>query len=371
MRLFRLVVLAFFLSTTSGCAYLTARSDGVAEKIDTLVEQQQYGRVQQILASVPASHPDYSHLSALPGEIEKLAETYQQQALIEGKRLEQQGQWLLARERYQQALRKLPDSEKLKAAQQALQLKQSAKEAALEFDLMMARGEWLKHNLVIQRELARITPSNWFREGRYEGVLREAKRLAEELGRHGARALEQGDLPRADRVSNLALQLYPGPAIEEIRQALVREQQALAQEQQALADQQRQSQEADQQRKQQAIVQSQKDVRQTIRASLQHALGQNSLSEALLIANQLEQLGELNTEEQQLMQQLARLVQQQVESDMNLGIEHYGQGDYQEAITLWRNVLALEPGNEQAADRIERAERILEKLQRLRDEKSK
>lgn len=370
MRVTRLVVLMCIISTTAGCANLTARSSTVAEKIDQLVEQQRYGRALQILEKVADDHPDYARLQTVEDEIRKLAASLQQQAIVEGKRLEHQGKWLLARERYEQALKKIPDSKKLRTLQRALLLKQNARVAELEFTLMMARGAWLKDNLVVQQELDRIAPGNWFKDSRYEDALNEARHLARELTQHAAQALKRGDLKRADVVSDLAMALYANPKSEAVRKELIQQQQKLAMQKKTQEERARRTQKAVQHRKQQAIVKSQKDVRQTLRASLQHALDQGQLSEAILIANQLRLQGKLDTEEQQLVQQLALLVNQQIESDMSRGIEHYGEGDYSAAIKRWRNVLELAPDNQQAAERIERATRILEKLQRLRDEKA-
>lgn len=345
MRQLKLVALLILITISSGCAYLDVRSPNVPEKIDELIAEQQYGRAQAILSSISASHPDYSQLPLLREETDKQAMLYEQQVLAEGKELEQQGKWYLAKKHYEHSLKNLPDSVKLQAAQQSLHLKQVAKVAALEFDLLVAQGEWLKRKLAIQQALSLLTSSSWFRTNRYEAMQKKAGQVAGELGRRGKFELEQKNLVRAAQAFNLAMELRPSPAIEEANKVLVL-------------------------KRQQAIIQSRKHMQKKLLNSLQKALDQNQLSEAPHFVTQLKLLGKLGAEEEQLIQQLESLIHKQVQEDIDLGIEHYGQGRYQQAIVAWQNVLALEPGNEQAGGHIERAKRILEKLQRLREGKA-
>ncbi len=365
MKQLKLVALLFAV-TNSGCAYLDARSSNVPEKIDALVAEQQYGRAQAILVRVAESHADYARLSLLHEETVKQAMLYEQQALVAAKNLEQQGDWYQAKKYYQQALSNLPESEKLQAAQQALRLKQVVKVAALEFDLLVAQGEWLRRKLAIQQALFPLTPGSWFKTNRYEALRKNVRQLAGELSRRGKLELEleleQGSLVRADHALNLALALHPSTEIEAALKVL-----ALKRE--TLANEWRQSRQADTQKRQQAIIKSRMHMRGKLQDALALALDKNRLSESLNIVTQLKLLGELSAEEKQRIQQLKLLISKQVEKEINLGIKRYGQGQYKQAIFSWRNALALEPGNEQAVAHIERAERILEKLQRLREEK--
>ncbi len=352
MNRFKLVILAIFIGISPGCAYLDARSSNLVEKIDALVVAQQYGHAREVLSRVSASHSDYPQVAALRKDIDKQAAAYEQLVLIKGENLEQQGQWYLAKREYRQALKNLPDSAKLKAVDQALSRKQEKRVAELELDLLIAQGEWLKQNLVIQKELALITPGNWLKESRRETLQKKSEKLAEELGREGKLAVERGELQRADQVLNAAMQLHPGAAIEETKKALVKKQETMASKQQ------------------QSRIQSQKYMRKKLLASMQQAMDQNQLSRASLYVTRLRLLGKLNVKEQQLAQQLELRVHKQVEDNMAQGVEYYGLGQYKQAISSWQSVLELEPDNEQAAEHIERAERILEKLQRLREDKA-
>lgn len=352
MKPLTLVVLLIFVSLSAGCAYLDARSSDPLTKIDGLMKAQQYGYAREVIAKVPETHPDYPQVVSLRKELDQQAIAYEQSVLSDGKTLEQQGQWYQAQKRYRQALQRLPESEKLTAAAQMLELKQKSRVETLEVDLLLTQGEWLKQNLVIRNELALIASTNWLKESQRAELQKRSRKLAAELGRHGRIALEQGALARAEQLLSFAMQLHPSESIEEAQHELVKQQQAIA-------DKQRQS-----------IIQSRKFMRKKLVTSLQQAIEENQLSEASLFVTRIKLMGTLNEKEQQLVQQLASLVQKQVADDMTQGVELYGQGKYQQAIEVWRHVLTLEPDNAQAPAHIERAERILEKLQRLREDKA-
>ncbi len=351
MNRLKLVALAIFIGISPGCVYLDARSFNLLERVDALVATQQYERAKVILSNVSTSHPDYPQVPALSKDIDKQAAAYEQLVLIKGEKLEQQGQWYLAQREYQQALKNLPESAKLQAVDQALELKRENRVEVLELDLLISQGELLKQNLAIQEEISLITPSSWLKESRREALQKESKNLADELGRHGKLALERGELQRAAQVLEVAIQLHSSPAIEKTREALVKKQKAVANQQQ------------------QSRTQSRKYMRNKLFASLQQAMDQNQLGKASLFVTRLKLLGKLNVKEQQLAQQLELRVHKQVEDGMTQGVEYYGQGQYQQAIASWQSVLELEPDNKLAAEHIERAERILEKLQRLREDK--
>jgi len=351
MSRLKLIVLLVLVSLSSGCAYLGVRSSNPLAKVDALVKTQQYGYAREVIAKAPQSHPDYSQLLLLSEKIDQQAATYEKLMLTQGKKLEQAGQWYQAQKKYRQALKHLPESEKLQAAEQAVRLKKNERASELEIDLLIVQGEWLKQNLVIRDELAMISATNWFKESQRANLQKRSRKLAAELGRQGRLALERGALARADQILLFAMELHPSEAIEEAKNGLLKQQQAIADKQQ------------------QSIIQSRKFMRKKLVTSLQQAIADNQLSEASLFVTRLKLLGKLDEKEQQMEQQLGALVRKQVTEDMTQGVEFYGQGQYQQAISIWQRVLTLEADNEQASAHIERAERILEKLQRLREDK--
>lgn len=355
MRDFGRFALILLLVVNSGCAFIASRSDDAHQKVELLIEAQNFGQAQAILALVSESHPDYQRLSALQQESETLAAQYEQQVMREGWVLKEEGKWFQAQEHYRQGLANLPHSETLRNAMETLNLRRENRVAVLELDMLVSRGEWLAQNRVINDELALLTPSSWFSKSRYEEQQKEALKVAQKLSEQGAAALLRGELDRAEQVLSLSDRLN---ASEQVKAQL------------ATIDEQRSAEKLRaQKREQQLEDKRQKFARMVMLGSFKNALNKNRLNQATLIARQLKQQGNVTAEGQQLIARLDRAVQQQIDKDLEVGVDHYGKGDYQQAIAAWQNVLELESGNQQALEHIARAERILGNLQRLREEK--
>ncbi|MCF6322897.1 MAG: hypothetical protein L3J89_01000 [Gammaproteobacteria bacterium] len=358
MKSAKLVFLIFLVIFSQGCAYINARSPNVLDKVDFLVEKDRYAQAKMVLSHVPESHADYSSVSALIAGIDKQAIVYEQQILEEGRALEKTGEWYRAKQYYQTALNNIPDSEKINSAFQSLHFKQYTRVDALELDLLVLKAEWLSNTISIQKELALITPGNWLKESRWKRDKEKSEKIAELLAERGRVALEQDDFSNAEKLLSLAWELNPAPMIGELKQAVEEGQQLLVKQQ---AENER--------RQQQVVIESRRKMREILNVSLLESIENHDLTKALDYVGRLKLLGNLNESEVALSQELNLLLDKQVKESIALGVEHYGLGRYMEAIGAWKNALALAPDNKQALEHIGRAERILEKLQRLRDSK--
>ncbi len=362
MKSTKLVFLILLVIFSQGCAYINARSSNVLEKVNFLVEEDRYEKAQAVLSHVPESHTDYSSVSGLIARIDKQAIVYEQQILEEGRALEKVGEWYRAKQYYQTALKNIPDSEKINSAFQALHFKQDTRVDALELDLLVLQAKWLSNTISIQKELALITPGSWLKESRWRRDKEKSKKIAESLAERGRVALEQDDFFNAEKLLSLASQLNPSPMI-------VESQLLLAKQQQEIKNEKLQSQAENERRQQQVVIESRRKMREILNVSLLEAIDNHDLTKALDYVVRLKLLGNLNESEIALSHELNLLLDKQVKESIALGVEHYGLGLYMKAIGAWENALALAPDNEQALEHIGRAERILEKLQRLRDSK--
>ncbi|HIG41408.1 MAG: hypothetical protein ABGY96_02730 [bacterium] len=327
----------------SGCTNLQVSRSPDLEKIARLVEQQQFGEALAMIPRVEESAPDFAEWETLRKSVGKKATAYRKNVIREGKELERQGEWYQALKHYQQALNNLYENRRIQAAHDKLQRETGASIDALEVELLIAKGQWLKQQLIVQTKLFPLLSEKQFKVVRHEVVREEAIQVSVALGVVGKRAVRQGEYTLAEETLDLSLDLHPDPSIEATRKALTSE-------------------------KQRVIVKKAQSAQRALSVSLQEALNQRQLGEASDIAIQLKKRGTPSKEEQQLIQQLNRDIRKQVEEDLDLGADHYSRGEYTEAVAAWNKVLALEPDNTEAAIRNERAKRILEKLRQLSEE---
>jgi tetratricopeptide (TPR) repeat protein len=101
-------------------------------------------------------------------------------------------------------------------------------------------------------------------------------------------------------------------------------------------------------------------------AEFRKACQEKDFVEARQLMAQLEKQGVDTPEFQKLSKQLATDVAAHVRHLTKIGVVHYSQQQYDEALTVWKQAQALDPKNEQLAARIRRATRVTEKLQNLR-----
>ncbi|MGM0595204.1 MAG: hypothetical protein ACQETD_11785, partial [Pseudomonadota bacterium] len=69
---------------------------------------------------------------------------------------------------------------------------------------------------------------------------------------------------------------------------------------------------------------------------------------------------------QNLQQRLKKASNEEAAKHFELGVSAYSRGQFEKAAGHWRQTLALQPDNKQAQEHLERAERVLKKLEELK-----
>lgn len=351
-------LLPLLILLQSGCTLLTSFSKGEAQ-IDQWVQEKEYGRALKVLGRVDPKDPDYLEAAARRRQVEALAAGYEHDVRQRNNRLLQQGKWAEALDSYDEALRRLPESAVLKDGLARLHRQQAQELETLELKRLTDQGNWLTQTLPTYRQMAQVDPRNPTAQNRLEKKRREAEMLADELALHGNRSLANNQLAQAERLLTLAAELSDAPAIGESLKKL-RQQQALAARQEANERQRRQERARAAERKRQRSIDTllgkfnQAFEEQQYDAARQHlqALADNNL-----------ETGRYRT----LQQRLNRAIDQEASRQFESGVNAYSRGQFEQAAGHWRQVLALQPQNKQAQEHLQRAERVLEKLQQLKE----
>lgn len=348
----RALAIALLFLQLGGCAYITAVREDVVEQVDRMVERERYGRALATIDYIKPEHPDYVELMRRRKEIARQAEAYEKKALARGERLMEENQWEAALDVYDKALRRLPDSLPLQQAMQRFRDHQDRQIDDLKLELLLARGRWLEETLELQEAITRIDPESWRAEWAYDAKRQEAADLGEQLGKLGRVALEEDHLEVALRTLPLAARLAPTEENLEARARLQRVE----------AEQSRRAREA------RARTQKRQAARQLQVALVRYreAFEAGELVEARRQMAEMERLAPKDPRVMEQRQALQAAVEQAVRQGMEQGNSLYGRSLFQEAIAAWNRVLQLDPGNEQARANLERARKVLERLEELR-----
>ncbi len=338
----RLTVLLVALQL-GGCAYIAAVGGHLDQQVDTWVAQQDYGEALAALSYVKPSNPDYKRLMAKRAAIETMARRYARHTVAEADQLARQGNWSRALHDYDVAQSRLPHSDILRRGRAQLEQRQQAQLAELDLNLLIARGEGLQRQLPIYTDIARTNPRDSEAQRKLGTIQKQAADVAAELVQRGRTALAHGALTTARRTLSLALRLTPNADTRQANQELLRR----------LAPHGTQN----------TADGNTKQLLQRYR----QALNDKDLVEAQRLLSLLELQPSAPPQLSQLRSDLNDRIADVVHRYLDRGVALYGHGKYEEALAEWRKAQELDPENDTVNSHIARAERVLEKLQSLKE----
>lgn len=329
-----------------GCAYLSSFSSELPEKIDTLIQQQEYGEALAMLEYVRPSHADYTQLMQQKKRIEKLIPDYETKTIQKARKLTRQEQWYPAQQAYEQALAKVPQSKKLREAQEEFLNQRDNYLKQLELTLLLNRANWLIKNAPVQKEIVRVIPDDYQRYEELRNYPEKVDETAEQLVKCVQSALDASNYDLASTCLKLAERI----GSENIDQ----EQLAVANKKLAVAEK--------------AETRKQNDRTRALIAELKQGYSQDNLRRA---RHQLDVLQKQNSRDAtsiKLRKQLDKRYREGIDQKIAAGRRLYSSGKIQEALDVWNSLLEIDPGNQKLEAHIDRAERVLKKLQRLSNE---
>ena len=340
----------------AGCANILTSRPGSDAQIQRWIEQQRYGMALQALERRATREPTKENRTWL-ARVKALAADYDAKLAATAMRQQARGQWKEAFATVDQALRNYPKGPKLLQTRTALRQQQTKRLDQLETDLLFAKAEWLKHSAPLYRELAATDPDDLETAWKAQQMEHQKRDSAERLLHLGNKALNHRQYELARHALELADQLH---STGETRQALARLHHVLGQ--QAAKKRARARQAQTRQRNEQTRRLMAEVHQAIINADLNRA--RDKLAELTAIEGNDPQLDELaQALDQAIAAKVAELTAQ--------GNTLYTHGKIRDAKRTWESALELDPGNQHLRSRIERAERVLNKLQKLQQQKNR
>ncbi|GAB4357055.1 MAG: hypothetical protein Kow006_24610 [Gammaproteobacteria bacterium] len=289
---------------------------------------------------------------------------FEQQTVAEATTYQEEGDWGGALRVLDEALASYPESQMLQNTRKRFRAQQEQQLASLDTDLMLARVGWLlkqKNILLRKRSLGRALDRS--ESNQLERIDVELARLHQPLIDQGTRALKRGRLGLAKRCLSLAEQIGTNSATRRLRAATDK------------LSRQREKREQARKQKAQALQREalEKASRERFLDHLERArtaLAQNDLLAARQSVMAAAAIQAGHPDLQALAEAVQRRVSQRTEALITEGNSLYSRGDFREARDLWAEAVRLDPENTLARARLERAERVLNTLDRLRKEQS-
>jgi tetratricopeptide (TPR) repeat protein len=336
----------------SGCAELHLVRPGMTEQVDTWLVEKEYGKVLEYIEILPSSHSNYAAFQARLPEIRRLAANFEEEIVSRGEELTVQEQWQDALEVYETGLAKLPNSATIEAALAGFLATRAARLEGLRTEVLLAKGDWLTRDTPLQREIARVDPHDPQAHRRLNEKSREVEKAAGELYSCGQQALARGEHDLALRCLKLAHTLTP---TREIGTALARTKVAVAV--------QMAKRHGENQRNSQAGEAS--AIRHIVDA-YEKAYANGDLLQARKHVSKLSSLEPEDTAIKRMEADLEAAIAFKIKRGIETGRTLYSRGQIQPAVDAWSELVPLEPDNEELNAHIARANRILDKLDKLK-----
>lgn len=376
------------LSQISGCASLLTSTGNVDDQIDHWLSQQEYGKALALVADLRESpSPKISNLQETQDKINVQVAGYEQHVIAKAESAVAVGDWGAAFDLYRDALSRLPDSTRLQQGEQQLIRRHAEYVEMLELDRVIAKGEWMLKELEVSKLADAKNPHSWFGQYSLNRRIGSANELALDLAERGKRALEDRDLTLAKRVLPLALNLSNASEIEALnsrfQEILKEEELRTLNEQTRIAEAQVAEEEIRgerQEKKQRSAINSQEQNKTVplmangqeqkkaalLMADFRKACHEKDFVQAQRLMSRLEKHGVDDEEFEELSKELASDVARHVRHLIKIGVIHYSQQQYDEALNVWKQAAVLDPKNEQLTARIKRVKRVIGNLQNLR-----
>ena len=329
-----------------GCAYISSYSSDLPDKIDTLIQQQEYGEALQLLEYTRPSHAEYKRLMQQQKRIETLVTKYERQTIQKADKLTRQSKWYAAQLTYEKALKKIPQSNKLRKAQQKFLTERDNYLKQLELSLLLNRANWLIKNAPTQKEIVRILPNDYHRYEELRNYPDKVDETADQLVDCVQSALDAGNYNLAETCLKLAERIN-SKNIDKKQLAVAKKKLARARK---------------------TEVKRQNDITRALIAELKQGYSQDNLRRTRHQLNVLEKQNSRDRTSVKLRKELNNRYRQGIDQKITAGRRLYSSGKIQEALDVWHSLLKIDPDNQKLQGHIDRAERVLKKLERLSSE---
>lgn len=348
MRLFLLGSLLLLQLLLGGCAYLTSFSSDLPSKIDSLIKQQKYGEALDILDYVKPTDKNHTTLMQQKKHVEKLAAQLESNTIKTGQQYIKQNEWYKAQLTYEQALNKLPQSKKLQAAEKQFLATRKEYLEKLELAMTLNNANWLILNAPVQKEMERVLPHEYERYPALRNYQQQVDETAKKLNSCLSISLEEKNYELTRTCLDLARRIG-SPEIDKTQ---------LAKAQKKLASVEK------------SYVRKRNKTTRNLIAELKQGYSHDNLGRARQQLDLLKQQQTTNPETLKLQNDLEILFRKGIDQGIAGGRRQYSQGHVKEAMQIWTALQQIDPGNQKLEEHIDRAERVLEKLNRLSEDNS-
>jgi len=362
LKLFRLI-LALVLPVIAGCSGMDTIHLGQdrPENIDGLLEQHEYARARQLTSKYP-SLDTLEIQTRITGEETAYEENIHSQA----RKLQSGNDLLGAVQLLSDALQKVPHSTSLRKLRNDIEPERIKQLQTNEREQLIARANYILGQQQLYRNQTNLKAPSLGQRWEHTRNQKEAIELSEQLMDHGQQALETDNPELAKTCLQLSQSLHKTPEVDTLLANIHSEDEAHKQavkQKTRLAQKKATRKKAKNRKKKQ---QDQKDKTGVLLAETRQALKEDDLQVARAAFVQIPSSAITDSEVLATQGDLNQAVDVRVQKLMAAGDMQYRADNVLLAVRTWTQALSLDPDNQQLRERVERANKVLARLEELK-----
>jgi len=314
-----LVSLFLLILSLSSCTQLAPLpQEDLTAQVDTWITTNEYGKAIENIHYVQPEHPQYLELKKRQDTVLELAHLYEKKVSEDIEKMINNKQWDKALDLADQARKKYPDSILIYESYEKLHQQQLEHIEKLEQSLLIERAKWVQKVLPLYKALINTDPRNKTLESYIEQLEADLDRFNETLP------------PLKDFISKI---VQNKKMASERREEKKKE----SQYQQALFD------------------------------NIERSYSSGWLAITKSLINQLDEKEQQTQEIVELKHDVDKAIEYRVDFLFSQANKLYEDGQFEQSIEKWQEILIYEHENKLAQEHIQRAEKVIEKITQLRE----
>jgi hypothetical protein len=354
-RLARLVA-AVLLPVMAGCSQMETIRIGQdrPEDLEPLIKQHDYARARLLTGRYPSL--DSVEIQAW---ITREESAYEATVFSEARTLEKNKDLLGAVQLLSGALQKLPHSTLLRELRYKIEQQRVEQLKTNEREQLVSRATYMLEQQKLFQDKIHLESPSLGQRWEIQRNAKEAGELSAKLLEHGEHAMQNDNLDIAESCLQLSVALQPSPRADE----LLAETRAIKASRKQVASKQATIKKV---KKRQQIKQQQKNETRILVEETQQALARDDLQVARATFVQIPPSAREHKEVRAIQDDLDEAVNAHVNKLIIAGDAQYRSDDVLGAMRLWTEGLSLDPENTELRERVERANRVLARLEELK-----
>lgn len=337
MKRLKLLLLLLLAIQITACSRYYAISDDLNSRINGWLETNDFELIDNTLEHLKPDHPDYKAIRSRTAEIMERKQSFISQSQQQAKAFVEQNKWQEAMDLLGSALDKVPNSTELADLHQKLDQQRNEQVTELRKNMLLARARSLIEYEAIYQKLILLIPNDYAARNDIEQYQHERETIASHLMNCNEHAHKNNDYTLAETCLELSNKLIASEEKQRLLESTQRKRK----------------------------LQENKLKAKQLMDSYEEAHKAGDLAKAKSHLNALLKIDPEHSKAQQLITIVEKEMKQLIDKGIEEGKILYSKGKINQALSVWNNLLQIEPENKELPALIARAEKVSKKIEKL------